>query len=83
MQAQENWLSCPVCIVKARYGVLLESSRGLLPDYFGCAAVRNGGHGRRLGVGAVRRVLRVDERAGCGAQLKVGDVPSLRQESWR
>jgi hypothetical protein len=23
-EPKENWLSCPVCIVKARYGVLLE-----------------------------------------------------------
>src|ERR1039457_5285572 len=62
-EPQENWLGCPVSIVKAQYGVLLErlaASRGPKLLCPGPAAVRNGGHGRRLGVGRVRRVLRVD-----------------------
>src|ERR1039458_7849843 len=74
-EPQENWLGCPVCIVKARYGVLLECpAEGLCPGSLLRAAVRNRGHGRRLGVGRVRRELRVDECARGGAQLKVGDV---------
>ena len=46
--------------------------------YFGGAAVRNGGHGRRLGVGRVRRVLRMNKRAGGGVDLKVGDVAAKK-----
>src|ERR1035437_10744437 len=55
-------------------GVARVPGRGLLPTLLRRTAVRNRGHCRRLGVGRVRRKLRVDERAGGGAQLKIGDV---------
>src|ERR1035438_860054 len=72
-------LGCPAIIVKAHCGVLLRmpfpprrrEPRGLSLLRAGARAVmRNCGDRRRLGVGRVRRILRIDQRAGGGTQQK-------------
>src|ERR1700677_150493 len=74
-------LGCPAFIVKARCGVLLmkpacgrASTRLRLLRTAAGTAMRNCRDGRRLSIRQVGRVLRIQERAGCGAQFEARDA---------